>query len=246
MPCFERKHRAPGRGRVDFSVHGSRTQTLPTVALGSTPSAEIQPGRPGAAPVVPTCPNAPGVDAVGQDWTSAGGSIVVCHTARGMDGRHPKPAPYAVVHSAGSGLGGVRSMVRPVSAPLEGWERTHPLGRSPPVAVGRPGECGATIGEVRPEMDWRRHARTVGRDAHELGIPSGKKFPPWLRDRPNAPQRDPRASEGGGCQALEFTVLAIMMTKFHLNATVVIGGLSYEQFERQTWDRRTTKHGRSA
>ena len=77
---------------------------------------------------------------------------------RGGDGT-PKPAPFAVVYSAATGRGRVRSMARPVLPASKGRGRTHPFGRSPLFRSGDRAGVEPQAGESA--TDWRRHAPTA-------------------------------------------------------------------------------------
>jgi hypothetical protein len=168
------------------------TGPLPADTDGSTPTT----GKPGGEYVVKIrSPSSqypyPSLETVGNDRAHEGA------TAYQNTPRSRLPTPPTRV-------GGVWSMARPVSVASKRRGRTHPFGRSPLVAVRRPGVCGATSGGVRIETDWRRHAPTAptwcSRTRYSL---RGESCLRGLMDRPDAPRRNPRASARGGCQSGE-------------------------------------------
>jgi hypothetical protein len=197
---FERKARPSGRGRADTPAEKPQQLASPASSSKASQSRKLSIGRPGVPPVVAPCPNAPGVDAVGQGCTSDGGNPrrVPYGPTTASSGNQRLPRSRLSTPPA-SQVGGVRPMARPVSGASKGCARTHSFGRSPLLRSGDRACAEPQAGES--ETDWRRHApiaptwRSRTRYSRRGGSYRRGHVGP-----PDAPRWNPRALARGGCQ----------------------------------------------
>ena len=157
---FERTPRPSGRGRAVGTATKTQGLGRPASYVVVSQSRKLSTGRSGVPPVVAPCPNAPGVDAVGQGCTSAGGNHRRVTYGSSADSPTSKQRqPRSRLSTLPTRVGGVRPMARPVSVPPKGRNRTHTFGRSPLLRSGDRARVEPQAGESA--TDWRRHAPTA-------------------------------------------------------------------------------------
>jgi len=204
---FERKPRPSGRGQAVGQPRKPQELGRPASYRAVSQSRKLSTGRSGVPPVVAPCPNASGVDAVGQGCTSAGGNhrrVPYGPSANQPTGNQRLPRSRLSTPPT-LRVGGVRSMARPVSVASKGRDRTHSFGRSPLLRSGDRAGVEPQAGESA--TDWRRHAPTAPTWCSRTRYSRrGGSYRRGSVGAPDAPRGNPRASARGGCQCVPVPV----------------------------------------